>query len=465
MPAAASGGAQSARNVRASGAVGRAATWIAAFAGALATLVALYPGQYPFDSAVQLWQARSGLFGNGSPVAMIALWSLLLRAIGHPVALFCVNVAALWTGLALCALAQGGRASVRIVALLLVGLSPLAAIEMSHVLTDAHLAAMLVLATGCAALGLASERRGPWLAAAALLVYAGCIRHNAVVAIAPFGALVVPALLPAGNRRPFVGAIGVAALGAASIVLAVALDRALVRTPVTVWPTLALWDLAAVSVDRNVLLLPRFTHGPGLTVEELRETGAFEPTANTFLFERSRSGMRDGIIDPYTPGELRALAAAWLDAARQYPVAYVEHRMRTFWLLVGPHDASPHGVVFFELRMPFRDNPPFPPPLAPRAQAALYRYADAAQGNWTFAALPYLLLAAGAGLVGRARRSRVGGSVAVTVSASALLYALTFLPLAPSADLRYLTWPIVAGPLALAFALLPQARRARQGIR
>jgi len=28
-----------------------------------------------------------------------------------------------------------------------------------------------------------------------------------------------------------------------------------------------------------------------------------------------------------------------------------------------------------------------------------------------------------------------------------------FLPLAPAADLRYLTWPVVAGPLALAFAL------------
>jgi hypothetical protein len=28
-----------------------------------------------------------------------------------------------------------------------------------------------------------------------------------------------------------------------------------------------------------------------------------------------------------------------------------------------------------------------------------------------------------------------------------------FLPLAPAADLRYLTWLVVAGPLALAFAL------------
>jgi len=34
---------------------------------------------------------------------------------------------------------------------------------------------------------------------------------------------------------------------------------------------------------------------------------------------------------------------------------------------------------------------------------------------------------------------------------------MAFLPLAPAADLRYLTWPIVAGPLALAFALSRRA--------
>ena len=44
-----------------------AAIGIAAGAGALATIIVLYPGQYPFDAAAQLWQARTGDFGNGSP--------------------------------------------------------------------------------------------------------------------------------------------------------------------------------------------------------------------------------------------------------------------------------------------------------------------------------------------------------------------------------------------------------------
>jgi len=51
------------------------------------------------------------------------------------------------------------------------------------------------------------------------------------------------------------------------------------------------------------------------------------------------------------------------------------------------------------------------------------------------------------------------------MSASALLYALFFFPLEPSPDLRYLTWPIVAGALALAFALSLPVRRAQRGPR
>jgi hypothetical protein len=441
-----------------------AAIGIAAGAGALATIIVLYPGQYPFDAAAQLWQARTGDFGNGSPVAMIAAWSLLLRAFGNPAALLCVNVVALWAGLALCTLASGASIRVSVVVLLLIGLSPLALVEMAHVLTDAHLAAVLVVATGCCAYAKAAGRRVPLAGAAALFVYAGCVRHNAVIAILPFGALVMPALRRIDVPRREARFIGAVALGAASIALALLLDRALVRAPVHVWPTLALWDLAAMSVDRDVMLLPPFTHGPGLSVQELRDTGAYDPTTNTFLFERSRSGVRDGYGYPYSSEEQRGLATAWANAVWHYPVAYLRHRLHVFGLLIGAHRDPVHGIAYFELRLPFRDNPPLPAPLVPGAQAALYRLAAALAPTWVFAGLPYLLLAALAGAIGSRRRDD-SARIAVAISASALLYALAFFPLAPSADLRYLTWPIVAGPLALAFALLPEVHRAQRGRR
>jgi hypothetical protein len=335
---------------------------------------------------------------------------------------------------------------------------------MAHVLTDAHLAAVLVLATGCCAHGLAADRRGPLLGAVLLLVYAGCIRHNAIIAILPLGALVVPVLRRLDAPGSVARVVGAIVLGIASLAVSVVLDRALVRAPVHVWPTLALWDLAAISVDRDQLLLPPFAHGPGLTPRELSETGAFDPTANTFLFERSRSGVRDGYKYPYSSEEQRGLADAWANAIGRYPGAYLRHRLRVLGLLVGAHGAPVHGIAYFDLRLPFRDNPPLPQPLAPGAQAALYRVAEMLAPTWVFAGLPYLMLAVLAGAIA-ARRRGVPARMAMAISASALLYALSFFPLAPSADLRYLTWPIVAGPLALAFALMPAVRRAQRGSR
>jgi hypothetical protein len=168
--------------------------------------------------------------------------------------------------------------------------------------------------------------------------------------------------------------------------------------------------------------------------------------------------MRDGYGYPYSSDEQRRLAVAWAGAVARYPGAYLRHRLRAFGLLVGAHRDPIQGVAYFELRLPFRDNPPLPQPLVPDAQRAFYRLAALLAPTWVFAGLPYLLLAALAGAIAW-RRHGVRARVAVAICASALLYALSFLPLAPSADLRYLTWPIVAGPLALAFALSPLGSR------
>ena len=429
-----------------------AVPWIAALACAACTIVTLYPGQFAFDSANQWWQARTGRFGNASPVAMVAVWALLLDLTGNPAALFCVNLFAYWVGLALCVVALAKGVLVR-VALLAIGMLPLGLTQMAHLLTDAHLASVMVLATGVFAAGVATRRRTPLVACGALLVYAACIRYNALVAVVPYAAVLGLAWRPAVPPEWRPPAIAIAFVAALTLAVAALLDRSLVREPISVWPTLALWDLAAISVDRGTLLLPPFTHGEGLTVDELVRTGAFDPTANVLLFERSQSGLRDGYGYPYSREERRALARAWFDAVRDHPLAYVRHRLRTFALMIGRHDGPIRGVVYFRSRIAFADNPPLPAPLAPSIESAFYRYAGDLAPGWSFAALPYLLALFAAGVIGATRRERITGRVAIAISASALLYAVSYVPLAPAADLRYLTWPIVAAPIALAFAL------------
>ena len=440
------------------------AVWLVGAAFAVATVVVLYPGQYTFDAAYQIWQARTGEFSNQSPVVMTALWSALIRASGNPAALFCVNVALFWTGLVLCALSIAGHALGRIVLLVACGLGPLAMVQMAHVLTDAHLAAVLVLAAGLAARYAATQRTGAIVAFVAVILYAASVRHNAALATIPFPMLAAIAARPRARRPAAVAVAGAALLTVASVAIGLSADRALVVRHVNLWPVIALWDLAAISVDRGVLLLPPFTHGPGMSVDELTQTGAFDVRENTLLFSKTRSGIRDGVEEPYSSARLRELFYAWIEAALRHPVAYAHHRLRTFWLLIGSHTGASAPLAYFVDRATYRDDPPLPQPIAPRLQSSFYDLAAALRPSWAFAALPYLAANALACVLAlRRRRRRPLAPLGLAVGASALLYALGYLPLAPAADLRYLTWPIVAAPLALAFALSPRRSKLQGG--
>jgi hypothetical protein len=456
VPASADARRRAWAEVRTSGSTERrrqAVAWLAAAACAGIAIAVFYPGQFAFDSANQWWQARTGRFGNATPVAMAAVWSVLLDVTGNPAALFCLNVLLYWIGLALCVIVVAERAPARVALLVAIGVLPLGLAQMAHVLTDAHIAAVMVLATGLLAVGLVSRRRTVLALCGAALVYAGCIRYNALAAVVPYAVVLAHAWSPVARPRWQPPVIAIALVASLTLAVATLLDRSLVRERISLWPTLALWDLAAVSVDRNALLLPPFTHGEGLTVDELVRTGAFDPSANVLLFDRSHSGIRDGYGYPYSSDEQRALARAWFDAVREHPGAYARHRLRTFALMIGRHEGPVHGVVYFQSRIAFRDNPPLPEPLLPRAQAAFYRVAAELAPGWSFAALPYLVVALAVAVIGWKRRSRANGRVALAAAVSALLYAASYIPLAPAADLRYLTWPIVAAPIAVAFAL------------
>lgn len=436
---------------------GRAATLTAAVAGFALSLLILSPGQYPFDAAYQLWQARTGAFNDTSPVAMTGLWALLLRVDPNPAVLLWVNLALLWTGLALCLAVAVRPLWLRLVALIVLGLAPLTLVEMAHLLSDAHFAALLTFATGLAAWGLAARRRGPLVAACAVLVYAACVRYNAPIAAVPFGGIAAQALVPAKARGWRAACGAAAALVLASALLGAGLDRTLAKERATLWPSLALWDLAAMSVASDTMLLPAFTRGPGLTADELVATGAFDPASNTLLYQKSRSGVRDGLGEAYSAAELRTLRRAWIASVLGHPGAYIRHRLRTTWLLIGPHRGPVHGVAYFEARSGYRDNPRLPQALVPAAQRRLYAIAASLTPTWWFSALPYL--AASILALAAAARNDARGRVAIAAAASALAYTFPFVLLAPGAELRYLTWPIVAGPLALLLALASRRRR------
>ena len=420
----------------------------------------LYPGQYPFDSAFQIWQARTGEFSDITPVPMLALWSILLKLSGDPGSLFVLNLAMFWAGLGLAARAMRGNIAWRAGAVLACGMNPLALVQMSHLLSDAHLAAVLMLALGLIASATRSRQSTPLWIAAVLIIYAGTIRQNALIAVLPLGPLVAQWLLrgrPANLRTVLLAAMSACVLSGA---LGFALDRVLVVDRRPLWPMLALWDLAAISVATDELQLPAFTHGDGLSAMELSETGAFDPVTAASLFAHSRSGIGSGLNRPYPPEQRKQLARIWVTAILDHPSAWLAHRMRTMALLCGRHHEQPSGVAYYRDRAAFRDNPPLPDAWFPVAQDGFYALSERLSTGWGFSAMPYLLMHAAVALVAWLRRRENDPLLVISIAASALLYSASFFILAPSTELRYLTWPIVSAPFALALAIgLPWQRQ------
>lgn len=435
-----------------------------ALLGFLLSVALLYPGQFPFDSAYQLWQARTGQFSNLSPVTMPAVWAVLLKFSDDPASLLIANLALFWLGSTLHGMALNAALWIRLLVTTLPGLWIPNLPQLAHLLSDTHLAGVLMLASGSLAFTIASRRKHfLWLAVIAL-IHAGSIRHNAILAMMPLGFVVCSLLLAdrqqLGTARTVFACL---ALCAASMLSGFVLDRNLVRERVTVWPTVALWDIAAVSVDSGELLLPRFTHGEDLTIDELVETAAFDPTSNTALFSKTRSGMRSGLHDAFDDNEIKALRGAWLSAVIDHPFAYLSHRLRTLHLLTSRRGDENPSAAYYINRISYRDNPELPIPWMPLAQKKLYEVAERLQTTWAFSAQPYLLTGAIAFIIGWRRRETRMRPLVLALSASALLYAASFFLLAPSAELRYLTWPMIAGPLALGLLLERRQHAASSG--
>ena len=429
--------------------------WLIVLLGFAISLALLYPGHYSYDSGYQYWQARTGEFSNITPVAMIGLWALLLDIFGNPASLLCLNLGMFWAGLGLCFVSRALPSGLVFFALMICGLSPLVLMQMGHLLSDAHMAALLVLATGLLASYRSSGMRSKLWVAGVLIVYAGCIRQNALVAVIPLGAVAASMLTASHLPRTRLIVVGGIATAILSIAAGSAFDRALVVERRPLWPMLAIWDLAAVSVATDDLLLPAFTHGSGLSVEELRETNAFDPISAGLLFTRSRSGINSGLAQAYTPAQQKELAAAWWSGLRDHPREYLAHRLRTTAMLIGRHDDRTAGLAYYPTRTNFSDNPALPAIWNPLAHKELLDLSARLRSSWLFSALPYLLTHFTMLAVAIRRRRDPRAAIVIGVTSSALAYAASFVILAPSVELRFLTWPIVAAPLVIALWFAP----------
>lgn len=435
--------------------------WLLALAAFAFDLAAFWPGQMSFDSAYTWWQARGGETTDITAPVLVRLWRLCDALLPGPGLPFALHLALFWGGLALLTKALRLGAARSVAAWLIVGFAPVPWLLRGHVWSDVGLFSALTFAAGALAWAQSGSRSHAWLLALPALFYAAALRHNAWPALLPFviwtALLALRGATPMRPRRPLHVAAVALALFVALTVTAQAINAGVQRR-VPLWPSLAQWDLAALSIASGEMLLPEFMIGPGLEIAELAE--AFRPWSNTPMLTGTRHGMRDPLASDYTAAELDALREAWFGAIFAHPQDWIAHRWRLTHALFGQHpDDRPRELVYVTTQVGYRDNPPVAHNTS-TLHATLMSAAAALLTTPLLAAWPYLLLGLLALPAAWRRRSETAGVAALVLLGSAWLYALPLCVFAPAAELRYLGWPCVASLLALVCTALAPVRGA-----
>jgi hypothetical protein len=140
------------------------------------------------------------------------------------------------------------------------------------------------------------------------------------------------------------------------------------------------------------------------------------------------------------------LTAAWWRAVATHPLAYLEHRATFMWQFLARSNLVLPVWDWREASSAYGHSPYFTPLLA--LHNALQPTLLFRPGSWLVLAVAVF------GLSWRAR-STPSGAFAVTVTASAIVYMLTFFFVGVAADFRYAYWCVLATLTGAVAATLP----------
>ncbi len=478
---------------------GRAPLLLCLCAAAL-QITAFYPGYVTHDSAYQWWQGRHDEITTLWPPGMALFLGLFDPKSGHaPAAFFVLHCAMYWCCAAYLSMRQptfARRVSVALVFCVL----PIAAICLPHVWSDVALAVWLLSAT----LGLDFAARARWsrfaitgvlAVCSAVLVLSVLVRHNALFSLPPLlwlsacgwravlSSRTTISVAATSARRQFTTtALATSVLLALTVAAYAVVPRWVSKTNADTWAITLIWDLQALSVASGKVLMPS-SISSNATIGDLR--ASFDPINAVTMYVKSTSNWANATVG-LSSDQKSDLATAWMQAIASDPVAYARHRMFAFTKMIGPkRDAATDGSADDPIHVQFRDNPP----LAfanPTALRSAQQWVNWLKPQWWAAPFAWMVAASAclSWALLRARRrvsSRLGPDRATSqwswllgdsrffsaacVWLSGVFYLLPLLVLAPTADMRYVLWPVLASVAAACLALSDDATDSQQSLR
>jgi hypothetical protein len=212
------------------------------------------------------------------------------------------------------------------------------------------------------------------------------------------------------------------------------------------------FDLAALSLRTGTMLLPASSLNPGADLDDIRKW--FDESDGGYLWFSPDPPVRFG-VDAAAVAELRT---AWLDAIREHPVEFAEHRLQYARSLLG--FGRPTYVVWEVPQQPamwgfgYHVHPPFAPWFRSWVERTVAHF------GWysAFRAWMWVLVLLVVGFSPRGRRS-----VAVrTLVAAGGASLLSFMLAGTSSGFRYAWFTMLCALLSLAIGLTWLARWAWQ---
>ena len=431
--------------------------------GWLVGFVYAYPGLVTMDSMDQLSEARAGVYTDGHPPAMAAMWRFVDFVIPGTLGILILQTLAFVVGMYLILRRALSPRRAAVVTALLFLFPPILA-PMAVIWKDCIMAGFFLLG-----IGLLFQERKAWKIAALLALFiATLVRYNAPAATLPLVVMLFAWPGLAGWRR-YAAAAG-AWIGITAI--AFTLNTALTDRKMYIWQSsLAVLDIVGTlgNVDEDIpdadlrelfagtqMLVDKDIHATIRREYELcQQYGMdFEPliAGNGHLWDLPIFGDK-----PAPEAQRDAIARVFWQVVKAHPGAYLEHRFTTMRMVLGI-TTRPPGLMVMTSKAQYE---------AYMTRLGLVKHSFWAQrflqARVVWAAkktpifTPWIYLAVTLILLPLAIRGRQWDVFALLLSG--LLLEGTLFPLAPTPDYRYSHWMVICTMIAVAMVT---ARRARQ---
>ncbi|MCB1582138.1 MAG: hypothetical protein R3E90_05640 [Marinicella sp.] len=411
-----------------------------------------YPGYMSFDSAYQYSQVISGEWNNISPIVMVGLWTLTDAVIPGPGGLFLLFQILSLAGLTLFVFSLSINQWFKFILLFLIFFWPFNLMIMPHLWKDVGLMSLLFLAIGSLNTYRHNGRTISFVLALTALIIASMFRFESIFYLTPLIFYLLSLWFSHHNKST--NKAKLTFLTSLVILTSLASTQVITKLSdskkIALWQTVALWDMARVSIKVQQLLLPGFTTGEGMTLEDLSRANT--SWTNTHLFSKTQSGVNSGLGYPYSNEQNKTLLNSWLNMILSYPVAYLSHRAEVSNELLRINDAEkkPVDIYYTRKQIYFSDGHTLNDS---SINLTITKWVNKHLNDFYFMGWFYCLIQFVLLVVMFFRKQSANRMLIMALSSSGLLSVLALTFVAPSAEQRYLIWLVNSTLLASSLVL------------